>query len=223
LSQKYYPTLLRRVGAEFLQFGIAQVIIIVVAIVTLALQIKYGVLGPGDFWPSVAATILPYFGLIFLFILYQLLRVPRLLHEEQSISFATKEAELCSAIEQRDQTILGLQPPKRTPAEQHAYDTLRSALDTTKNDGLTALRHLKNHGTLTFGTYDPQLPIGMTRDRALWVYNHCLSLGIVTRQANLGHSEFVYSISPNLTMAKALDEMLYEDEGLSGFAAIRRK
>ncbi len=198
-------------------------IVIVVAIVTLALQIKYGVLRPGDFWPSVAATILPYVALIFLFILYQLLRVPRLLHEEQGASFATKETELHSVIKQRDQTILDLQPPKRTPAEQHAYDTLKSALDTTKRDGLTALRHLKNHGTLTFGTYDPQLPVGMTRDQIFWVYNHCLSLGIVTRTANLGHSEFTYSISPNPAMVKALDEALYEGEGLSGFADIRRK
>jgi hypothetical protein len=114
-------------------------------------------------------------------------------------------------------------PPKRTPAERHAFESVKAALDLTKDTGLAALRHLKNHGTLVFGTYDPELPPGLKRDQALWVYNHCLSVGIVTRKANLGHSEFVYSLSPNPAILKALDDLLFPENGFSGFTDVRHK
>jgi hypothetical protein len=113
-------------------------------------------------------------------------------------------------VKERDEAVRVLsEKPKRTSAEQHAYDTLRAALDLTKEVGLIALRHLSYHGKLAFGTYNPELPPGLTRDQTLWVYNHCLSVGIVTRSANLGHSEFSYSFSANPAMEKALNELLF--------------
>jgi hypothetical protein len=78
--------------------------------------------------------------------------------------------------------------------------------------GLTALRHLKYHEKLTFGPYNPELPPGLTRDQTLWVYNHCLSVGVVNGSANLGYSEFIYSLSPDPAIGKAMDELLFAEE-----------
>lgn len=207
--QEYYRILFRRIAREIWQFGTAQVIVILVAIATLALQMKYGVLRPGDFWPSITAVILPYLGLAFLFVLYQSFRVPKLLHEEQGASFAGKEGELNSKIKEQEQVILGLQPAKRTKAEQHAFDTVEAALKVVKDDGITALRHLKYQGKVIDGMYRTGFPDGMKPEKVIWVYQHCQSIGIVNRSANISNNEITYTISSDLAMQKALDELLF--------------
>jgi len=100
---------------------------------------------------------------------------------------------------------------QRTAAEQNDLDTVRDALKLLKETGLTALRHIRRHGSLTFGApgggIQPVLPPGLNFEQALWVYRHCASVGILTQKNNLGMSEQVFAVSPR--MEKALDELLY--------------
>jgi hypothetical protein len=211
LSQEYYRILARRISAEVLDFGVAQVIVIVLAIVTLALQIRYGLVHPGDFWPSVWATILPYVGLVFLFLLYQLIRVPKLLYQERDGVALTEVNTLKAAIAERERTISKL-TPKRSAAEQHAHDIVAEALKVVKQDGITALRHLKYQGKFTDGTYRSQSPTGLTPDRTLWVYQHCSSVGIVSVSINPGNTERAFTLSSDPAMLKALDELLFSEK-----------
>ena len=99
--------------------------------------------------------------------------------------------------------------PPRTSAEQHDYDTAKAALALLKQKGVIALRHLRKHGTLTFGFNPPVLPPGLTLNDTFWVYNHCASEGVVTCSEKSGSGEKTYTISAK--MVKALDELLYDD------------
>jgi hypothetical protein len=165
-------------------------------------------------WELVYTTLGLYAVASMIYAAVHVCRVPKKLDIERG----AREAALIEGIsdhkqtiKERDETIRSLSEPKRTPAEQHAYDTLTKALEVTKETGLTALRHLKYHEKLAFGTYNPELPPGLTREQTLWVYNHCLSVGVVNRSANLGYTEYTYSLSPNPAMTKALDELLFAE------------
>jgi hypothetical protein len=95
--------------------------------------------------------------------------------------------------------------PKRTSAERYHYEVARVALGKIGQEAVIALRHLKIKGTLTFGFYPPPLPIGMTNDRALAIYNECLTEELVTRR---GTEELTFEIAA--PMQSVLDELLYE-------------
>jgi hypothetical protein len=99
---------------------------------------------------------------------------------------------------------------KRTVAQQHHYDTAKSALQKLGPIAETALRHLKTHQPLTFGMYDPLLPVGMNHDQAMNIYQLCAAEGLVTQRDALkpGYAERVFEIAP--TMNEVLDELLYE-------------
>jgi len=76
---------------------------------------------------------------------------------------------------------------------------------------IIALRHLRTHGTLTFGTFAPTLPPGLSLDRTSWAYNAGLEEGLVTRQDNYPkQGDLTYRIAP--TMGPILAELLYQPD-----------
>jgi hypothetical protein len=166
-------------------------------------------------WGLIKTTLWLYGLALGTYALVHLCRVPKKLDDERAkreTELSTDSAALKETIQRRDDTIRAItQKPKRTAAEQHAFDTVKEALRVTKEDGLAALRHLKYQGKLTFGTYAPQLPLGLTLDRTLWVYNQCQSVGVVNRTSNLGYSEYTYSLSSDPAMTKALDDLLFAE------------
>jgi hypothetical protein len=79
---------------------------------------------------------------------------------------ARKDAEIAN----RDQKIQALtEKPKRSAAEQHHFETARKALQELGPTAEAALRHLRTHEALTFGTYNPVLPAGMRGDQLLGI------------------------------------------------------
>jgi hypothetical protein len=210
LSRGYYLTFLRRILAEIWRFGVAQVVVILVAIAALALQIRYGLVRHGDWKPSLFAMLSPYGGLMVAFIAYQFLRVPKLLYTELQAAARSTEESLRAAIIERDNSLQTLrEKPPRTPAEQHDYETAKKALQILGNKGLIALRHIRKHGSLTFGTYNPVLPPGLNLNDTFWVYNHCASEGVLSCSEKWGSGEKTYAVSPKMT--RILDELLFED------------
>lgn len=187
LSQKYYPTLLRRICAETWRFGTEQVIVVLLAIAALALQIRYGLVRRGDWKPSVLSMLWPYVCLMLSFIVYQFLRVPKLLYTELQTTSRSTEESLRAAIAERDNSLRALtDKPKRTAAEQHHYDKAKETLKKFGPAFADALRLLKTHGKLTFGFYPPQLPPGVRADELQRIYIACLGEGLVTKHEKPG-------------------------------------
>ena len=128
-------------------------------------------------------------------------------------------------INERDQEIHALlDKSKRTPAEQHDYDTAKECLRILGQTGIDALRFLRKRGTLSFnssGGCTAELPAELKLQNALWAYRHCASEGVVVCNSNLGATASTYSISPK--METILEELLFQDKGLSGLADVRRK
>jgi len=115
-------------------------------------------------------------------------------------------------IRKRDETIRMLtEKPKHSPAEQHDYDIAKKALQLLREKGVSALRHIRRHGSLTFGTgmTSGPLPPGLSFNDTLWVYNHCASEGLLTCSEKIGSGVKTFAVSPK--MEKILDEVLYED------------
>ena len=100
--------------------------------------------------------------------------------------------------------------PKRTSAEQHHYAVAQKALQKLGPDTALALRHLKTHGKITFGTYSPVLPVGISVDRLVNIYIECLRDGLVTKYDDSQKGERTFEIAP--TMNSVLDELLYGDK-----------
>lgn len=141
--------------------------------------------------------------------LFRLFMSPFWVYRERDLEAQNNEAALRLAINERNEALENItRKPPKTAAEQHDYDTAKAALELTKEKGKIALRYLRSQGSLLFGTYNPSLPSGLTAQDALWVYNHCVSVGVVTQGGNARMGERTYSISPK--MEKALDELLYE-------------
>jgi hypothetical protein len=223
LSQRYYRTVLSRVWQDTRRWGKEQVLVLLLAIATLALQIREGIVRSGDWKPSIIAMVGPYIIYAAIFLVYQFIRAQRLLFAEFQATSRTMEDSLRSIIAERDAALRNLtDKPKRTPAEQHDYETAKKVLQLVGGNGLTAMRHIRRHGTLIFGTYPPVLPQGLALQETLRVYDQCASEGLLTCNANTRNNERTFSIAP--TMGKILDELLYEEEsGLTGFTDIRRK
>ncbi len=114
-------------------------------------------------------------------------------------------------IKQCDADIRNLtEHPPRSAAEQHDYDTVKGVLKVTGAKGLAALRHIRKHGSLKFGTYPPVIAQGLKVEDMTWVYNHAASEGVLTVDdgGRIGAGERTFSISPK--MEKVLDDLLFE-------------
>jgi hypothetical protein len=148
----------------------------------------------------------------FSFVIYsiaQLCRIPKKLDDDR----AAREQSLNDSIAEKDDAIRKLiSEPKRTPAEQHDYETAKRALEVVREKGITALRHIRRHGSLTFayGSSSSPLPPGLTFNDTLWVYNHCASEGLLTCNEKYGSGEKTFTVSPK--MSKVLDELLYVND-----------
>jgi hypothetical protein len=157
-------------------------------------------------WELLKSTIWFYAIALLLYVLLQLCRTPGKLDADHG---ATEKA-LEATIAERDRTIANLTTkPPRTAAEQHHYDVARKTLDQFGPKVAIALRHLKTHGSPTFGTFAPPLPPGMNVNEALWAYNACVGEGLVTYREKIGSGQRAFEIAP--TMNQVLDELLYED------------
>jgi len=133
-------------------------------------------------------------------------RVPRKLDSDR----AEKQKRLTATIAERDATIHKLsEKPKRSAAQQHDYEVVQNALKLLGEKGVEALRHIRTHDALTFGTYPPVLPVGLSNADTLWVYNHAASEGILTVGGKVAIGERTFSVSPKMELI--LDELLYEN------------
>lgn len=120
MSQGYYPKLLRGISAETWRFGREQVIVVLLAIAALSLQIRYGLVRRGDWKPSVPSMLWPYLGLMAAFIIYQFLRVPKLLYEELQATSHSSEEGLRAAIAERDTNLRALTEKAQTDSRRTA-------------------------------------------------------------------------------------------------------
>lgn len=215
--RKYYRTCLLRIWHETWRWGKGQVLVILLAIATLAWQLRAGLLRRTDWRPSVIATIGPYVAYGIIFLLYQFLRVPALLYCERDTLATTAENALRNEVAEREKRI-HLLTPKRPPAEQRDCEKVKQALVVLKRTGLIALRHIRDHRSLTIGApgspYAPAfLPAGLSQQEALFVYRHCANEGILKRDTNLGNTLETFTVPDH--MSKILDEVLFATESTS--------
>jgi hypothetical protein len=131
--------------------------------------------------------------------------------DARKMSLNTIIAEQRHEIANRDEKIrLLTEKAKRTPAEQHDYDKLKKALEMFKQTGHVALRYIRSVGTVTFGQpYPPTLPSDLTPDKALWVYRHCATEGLLNSSPNTGRTQETFSVPPKLE--KIYDEVLFPE------------
>ena len=88
-------------------------------------------------------------------------------------------------------------------------------MKTLGDAGLLALRYIRTARTITFGgPYAPILTNGLTVDKALWVYRHCTSQGLLTCKASLGMTEETFSVPQKLD--KVFDDVLFQDSTSAG-------
>jgi hypothetical protein len=141
--------------------------------------------------------------------LFRLSLSPFLVYRKRDTDARDTEAILRKTLAQREEEIRTLtEKPKRSAAEQHNYDKLKKALETLREDGLVALRYITNVRSITFGgPYSPTLPSGLTHDKALWVYRHCASEGLLNCTPNLGKTQVVFTVPDK--MDKIFDEVLF--------------
>jgi hypothetical protein len=119
-------------------------------------------------------------------------------------------AEKDREIAKRDKTIQALtEKPKRSTAEQYHYNVAKDALLRLGPNAGVALRHLRTHGTLTFGTYYPVLPLGVRGDELIMTYIALVTAGLVSQHdGKPGSGERTFAIAP--TMISVLDDLLFD-------------
>ncbi|MFZ0799904.1 MAG: hypothetical protein WCA13_05825 [Terriglobales bacterium] len=204
MSQSYYRTVWARVGQETWRWGKQQVLVILLAITTLALQIRFR-LTPKDNWQlAILATTGPYIAYAIVFLFYQFVRSQHLLYAE---------------LEQQDKALQLLkEKPSLTAAEIHHYDEAKRLLlgfGGRMGIAVAVLRHLLTHGPLTYygpgSNPAPLLPLNVGLQDALRAYRACAPT-IVKCEEKYGSGEQTYSIPES--MKNILGQLLYEDESL---------
>lgn len=142
---------------------------------------------------------------------YRVWRKDRLEAGAQLDALKTTIADQRRELADRDEKIKALmERPKRSAAEQHDYDKLKKALGMFKETGQVALQYIRSVGNIAFdSTWSPTLPSGLTVDKALWVYQHCATEGLLNCTSNLGNTTRTFSIPPKLE--KIYDEVLFPE------------
>jgi hypothetical protein len=165
-------------------------------------------------WVLIKNSLLLYAFAFAIYILAYLQRTVKHLDDDRE----TRERALSAVVSEREQVIKEQEgnirtlkeKPKRTPAEQHDYETVEQCLRILGQTGIDALRFLRKHGTLSFnslGGCTADLPAELKN--ALWAYRHCASQGVVVGNNNLGKTVATYSISPK--METVLEELLFQE------------
>jgi hypothetical protein len=125
--------------------------------------------------------------------------------------------------------MLYVEPPKRTPSNEHHYQEAKAALDELGAKAAVVLRHLKKHGQLTFNAPPPgvqgppssqsALPEGTTANETYASLEDCVRKSLVShffRTETIGpHQYGVTYIDFRIAegMKDALDELLYASAG----------
>ena len=152
--------------------------------------------------------------------LFRLFLSPFLVYRNRDTEARGAENELRTMIKTQKETIRQKEEAIRTLSEKNRngagrsnnYDKLNKALAMFKETGQIALRYIRSVGTLKFGgMYSPTLPSGLTPEKALWVYRHCATEGLLTCTPNLGKTEETFSVPQQLD--KIYDEVLFPAEG----------
>lgn len=127
--------------------------------------------------------------------------VPALLDAEKSTALDTAKVTI--------EKLTALAKPKRTPAEEHNYQTAKTALQKLPEEVLPLLRHIYSVERLVFPNFQIVLPFGMPDAKARELSFQCHVVGLLTRdvkQQGGGH-ETTFAITPG--MKSALEELLY--------------
>jgi hypothetical protein len=187
----YYARWLRCFVSDILHQGKLQVIGAVLSVAILVLQIQFGIIPHSLTVRAWESVLWPYGLLIAALFAYSALRAPLLV-----------EGNLRTDLESE------LRKPKRAPADEFNYKAAREALKSLPTEAVPALRHLYKHERLTFGTFNPILPPGISGRELHELYSKCQSAGLLSvDQSRSG--ELTYSIAPG--MKKVLGEILFEN------------
>lgn len=192
---------------------------VITGVLILLAQLHFGVI-TDRVHPRILSILWPYALLVVLLVAYHLARTPWLISNEhlETIASLRKTIEIHEAtINQRETELrVASEKPKRNAAEQADYNTIKRAIDeVVKDKGKTALRFLRNKGTIDFvmrfgsPVSGPTPPQGLTLNDLAWVYHHCESEGIVTMSRGMGGNSETFTISPH--MNRALGEVLFEE------------
>ena len=200
MSRAYYGTFASRFVREMFSFGRSQLIVIVLAIATLALQVRAGLLRRADWNASVWSTIWPYILYFGAFLLYKFVRVPERLYDEKTNELQTAKATIAALM------------PKRSQSEQYHYDKARKFLRKFGASFIEPLRYLVSHGQFKYSSmYFPSgLPAGIKPDEMIRIYLACNGEGLVTKDSNPTRGEVSFRIAD--PMVTALKELLYDPE-----------
>ena len=130
-----------------------------------------------------------------------IMRVPALLDAEKSMALDNAIATI--------EKLTAAAKPKRTLAEEHNYQSAKTALQKVPEDAIPLLRHIYSAERLVFPNFQIVLPFGMPDPKARELSFTCHAVGLLTRDIKpqgAGH-EIIYAIIPG--MKPALGELLY--------------
>jgi len=219
MAGRFFPTFWVDVKATVWK----QLLGVITAVLILIAQIHFGIIGR-DVQPRLISILWPYALLTTLLIAYHLLRTPWLISNSHLETIAAHE----QTIAERDASIVSLTPPQRTRAQQRDYEQTKEALRVVGEPGLASIRFLRNRGTVKIiGRHasnprvEPQPPSDIKFATIFHAFPHCEDQGLLHCTRDLGHSEEIYTINPDRKLI--LEELLYEEKGLSGFTDIRQK
>jgi hypothetical protein len=205
-----------------------QLIGVLLAVLILAAQVNFGVIGASGIHARLLSIAWPYAILIAVFVIYHAVRTPWLISNDQidAVEALNKTiAERDATIEQQHEAIrASRENPPRNAADQYHYERARAFLDKRGPKFAAALQHLHTHGDLTYSsmgiTMQTTWPKGIDRNEAISIYDACMAEGLVTMQEISGiHPARKIFIAP--AMASVLSELLYEPRTLTGLADIR--
>jgi hypothetical protein len=204
-SESYYRRVWRRFRKDAVPWARDNIVwgIVVLAVPLLVVYIRKPT-APIE-WDIIKATIWLYAIALVAYALLHLCLVPAKLDADREEA----EKELRAVIAERDRTIRE-STAQRTQAEQYHYDKAKAFLQKFGPSFVIALRHLKTHKRLTFGTYPPVLPHGMPPQEFQRICITCLCEGLVCKGEKVGSGEQTFEIAP--TMEWVLDDLLYDSQ-----------
>jgi cell division protein FtsL len=95
-----------------------------------------------------------------------------------------KIAEKQSALEQVESKLAAMSTQSLTGLEKYHIGNAQRAIKDYGDDAKAVLLHLHTHGLLVFGSYDPMLPRGITKDRMLSLLRILGNTGLVSETLN---------------------------------------
>jgi hypothetical protein len=203
----YYRQLWRTAITDFQSFWNAHRIVTSVPAPIIgflvSLILSRGIHTLANFWTALETAAISALAALSLTLSVSLFRAPKLLDDKRS----SEIRELTTA----NQAFL----QERNRARDHRYTAAKTALAQLDPKALIVLRHLANHGSLTFrGNFNPPLPPKIDASTTHSLLNLCLVKDLVTCHKTYTSTgalypaiDEIYQIAPG--MKAALDELLY--------------